>query len=300
MKLTFVGAAHEVTGSCHFLQAAGKNILIDCGMEQGPDLYENPGLPIPENEIDYVFLTHAHIDHSGMLPKLAKNGFKGQIFTTFATADLCNIMLRDSAHIQEFEAEWRNRKGRRAGKPEFEPVYVMQDALDAIELLVPCGYGERITICDGIQIRFTDVGHLLGSASIEVWATEGDVTKKIVFSGDIGNVDQPIIKDRLIYISDIPRKDDLLRHITFCCPDFDTGRSKQMCLPTSVKRCLHPVADRDPFPIPARHEQFNRIQRILPHIHGLEFPFSCPSAFPVSPFCLKLLNMSAVTKHDIT
>ena len=106
MKLTFVGAAHEVTGSCHFLQAAGKNILIDCGMEQGPDLYENPGLPIPENEIDYVFLTHAHIDHSGMLPKLAKNGFKGQIFTTFATADLCNIMLRDSAHIQEFEAEW--------------------------------------------------------------------------------------------------------------------------------------------------------------------------------------------------
>ena len=110
MKLTFVGAAHEVTGSCHFLQTAGKNILIDCGMEQGPDLYENPGLPIPANEVDYVFLTHAHIDHSGMLPRLAKDGFKGQIFTTYATADLCNIMLRDSAHIQEFEAECRNRK----------------------------------------------------------------------------------------------------------------------------------------------------------------------------------------------
>ena len=195
MKLTFVGAAHEVTGSCHFLQAAGKNILVDCGMEQGPDLYENPGLPIPASEVDYVFLTHAHIDHSGMLPKLAKEGFKGQIFTTYATADLCDIMLRDSAHIQEFEAEWRNRKGKRAGQPEYEPVYVMQDALDAIELLVPCQYGERITICDGIQIRFTDVGHLLGSASIEVWATEGDVTKKIVFSGDVGNLDQPIIKD---------------------------------------------------------------------------------------------------------
>ena len=195
MKLTFVGAAHEVTGSCHFLQVAGKNVLVDCGMEQGPDLYENPGLPISATEVDYVFLTHAHIDHSGMLPKLVKDGFKGQIFTTYATADLCDIMLRDSAHIQEFEAEWRNRKGRRAGKPEYEPVYEMQDALNAIELLVPCQYGERITICEGIQIRFTDVGHLLGSASIEVWATEDGVTKKIVFSGDIGNLDQPIIKD---------------------------------------------------------------------------------------------------------
>ena len=195
MKLTFVGAAHAVTGSCHFLQTAGKNILIDCGMEQAPDLYENPGLPIPANEVDYVFLTHAHIDHSGMLPRLAKDGFKGQIFTTYATADLCNIMLRDSAHIQEFEAEWRNRKGKRAGQPEYEPVYVMQDALDAIELLVPCQYGERIRICEGVEIRFSDVGHLLGSASIEVWATEDGVTKKIVFSGDIGNTDQPIIKD---------------------------------------------------------------------------------------------------------
>ena len=142
MKLTFIGAAHEVTGSCHLLQAAGKNILIDCGMEQGPDLYENPGLPIAAGEVDYVFLTHAHIDHSGLLPLLCKNGFKGQILTTFATADLCNIMLRDSAHIQEFEAEWRNRKGRRAGVPEFEPLYVMADAEAAINLFVPCGYGE--------------------------------------------------------------------------------------------------------------------------------------------------------------
>ncbi len=195
MKLNFIGAAHEVTGSCHFLEAAGKRILIDCGMEQGPDLYENPGLPVSAASIDYVFLTHAHIDHSGMLPKLVKDGFKGHIFATFATADLCNIMLRDSAHIQEFEAEWRNRKGKRSGAPVYEPIYCMQDALDAIELFVPCQYGERITICEGIQVRFTDVGHLLGSASIEVWATEGNVTKKIVFSGDVGNINQPIIKD---------------------------------------------------------------------------------------------------------
>lgn len=195
MKLTFVGAAHEVTGSCHLLQAAGKNILIDCGMEQGPDLYENPGLPIPEMDVDYVLLTHAHIDHSGLLPKLTKNGFKGQIMTTYATTDLCKIMLRDSAHIQEFEAEWRNRKGQRAGKPVFEPLYTMQDALDTIQLIMPCPYQEKIHVCDGIWIRFTDVGHLLGSSSIEVWVTEEDITKKIVFSGDVGNTNQPIIKD---------------------------------------------------------------------------------------------------------
>ena len=195
MKLTFLGAAHEVTGSCHLLQAAGKNILIDCGMEQGPDFYENPKPSIAAGEVDYVFLTHAHIDHSGLLPLLCKNGFKGQILTTFATADLCNIMLRDSAHIQEFEAEWRNRKGRRAGVPEFEPLYVMADAEAAISLLVPCAYGERLHICDGVEIRFTDVGHLLGSASIEIWITEEEISKKIVFSGDVGNLDQPIIKD---------------------------------------------------------------------------------------------------------
>lgn len=195
MRLTFVGAAHEVTGSCHLLEAAGQKILIDCGMEQGPDLYENPGLTVPENEIDYVLLTHAHIDHSGKLPLLVKNGFKGQIVTTFATADLCDIMLRDSAHIQEFEAEWRNRKAKRSGLPPYEPLYVMQDALDAIELLVPCDYGERIKLAEGIEVRFTDVGHLLGSASIEVWVTENSLAKKIVFSGDLGNIGQPILKE---------------------------------------------------------------------------------------------------------
>lgn len=195
MKLTFVGAAHEVTGSCHLLQAAGKNILVDCGMEQGIDLYENPEMPVPENEIDYVLVTHAHIDHSGMIPKLVKNGFKGEVVCTFATSDLCNIMLRDSAHIQEFEAEWRNRKGRRAGYPEYEPLYVMQDALDAIELFRPCGYGQRITLCEGIEVRFTDVGHLLGSSSIEVWITEDGESRKIVFSGDVGNENQPILRE---------------------------------------------------------------------------------------------------------
>ena len=195
MKLSLIGAAHEVTGSCHLLEANGKNILIDCGMEQGADLYENQELPVAAADVDYILLTHAHIDHSGLVPLMCKNGFKGEIITTFATADLCNIMLRDSAHIQEFEAEWRNRKARRSGAPLYEPLYTTEDAIAAIELLAPVDYGQKIEICEGIQVRFTDIGHLLGSASIEVWVTEGPISRKIVFSGDVGNIDQPILKD---------------------------------------------------------------------------------------------------------
>ena len=195
MKLTFIGAAHEVTGSCHLLEANGKSLLIDCGMEQGPDLYENQEMPVSPGEIDYILLTHAHIDHSGLIPLLCKRGFKGEIVTTFATADLCNIMLRDSAHIQEFEAEWRNRKARRSGEPLYEPLYTTQDAIDAINLFSPCDYSQKIDLCEGFAVRFTDIGHLLGSASIEVWISEDGVDKKIVFSGDVGNIDQPILKD---------------------------------------------------------------------------------------------------------
>ena len=195
MKLRTIGAAHEVTGSCHLLEVNDKRILIDCGLEQGRNLYENPGFELLNEKIDYVFLTHAHIDHSGKLPLLCKNGFQGQIIATFPTVDLCRIMLQDSAHIQETEAEWQNRKGRRAGEPECEPLYTMDDALMAIDLLVPCGYNERIRIEPGIELRFTDVGHLLGSSSIEVWLTVGGLTKKIVFSGDLGNIGLPILKE---------------------------------------------------------------------------------------------------------
>ena len=195
MKLTCIGATHEVTGSCHLLEACGKNILIDCGMEQGPDLYENQEIPVSAGEIDYVLLTHAHIDHSGKLPLLCKQGFSGEIVTTFATSDLCAIMLRDSAHIQEFEAEWRNRKAKRSGEETYEPLYMMADAEAAIKLLAPIDYNQKITLCDGIEVRFNDMGHLLGSASIEVWITEENISKKIVFSGDVGNTNQPIIKN---------------------------------------------------------------------------------------------------------
>ncbi len=197
MKLTFLGADHEVTGSCHLLQACGKNILIDCGMEQGNDVYENQELPIPASEVDYVLLTHAHIDHSGLIPLLYVNGFRGQVFTTSPTVDLCTIMLKDSAHIQMFEAEWRNRKAKRSDGilKEFVPLYDVEAAINVMKQFVGCEYDEIIQITEGVQIRFTDVGHLLGSASIEVWIQEEDIKKKIVFSGDIGNVNKPIVKD---------------------------------------------------------------------------------------------------------
>lgn len=195
MRLTFLGADHEVTGSCHMLETCKKVILVDCGMEQGPDIYENQEIPVNPADIDYVLLTHAHIDHSGLLPLLYKRGFKGTIFSTYATSDLCEVMLRDSAHIQEFEAEWRNRKAKRAGKPEYVPLYTIADADGASKLFCGCPYGERIHLADGIDIRFTDVGHLLGSACIEVWLQEDGVEKKLVFSGDIGNLHQPILKD---------------------------------------------------------------------------------------------------------
>ena len=195
MKLTFIGADHEVTGSCHLIEACGKNILVDCGMEQGPDLYENQEIPVTAGEIDFILLTHAHIDHSGKIPLLCKEGFKGEIISTFATADLCNIMLRDSAHIQEFEAEWRNRKAKRSGGELYEPLYTMEHAQMAIDLMHPCDYGQKIVLSEGIEVRFTDVGHLLGSSAIEIWLTEDDICKKIVFSGDVGNSNQPILKD---------------------------------------------------------------------------------------------------------
>ena len=195
MKLVFSGAAHEVTGSKHYLEAAGKHILVDCGMEQGKDLFENQDIPVKASDVDYVFLTHAHIDHSGLLPLLYAQGFHGSIYATDATMALCRIMLLDSAHIQEFEAEWRNRKGKRAGSQPVVPMYTTEDASAVMEQFVPCRYEEIIEVSEGIRIRFIDAGHLLGSASIEVWLKEGAVEKKIVFSGDIGNTDQPIIKD---------------------------------------------------------------------------------------------------------
>ena len=195
MKLTFYGAAKAVTGSCHCLEVNGTRILIDCGLQQGRDERDNRVLDFAPGSIDYVIVTHAHIDHTGRIPLLVKQGFHGQIVTTRLTGQLMSIMLRDSAHIQESDAQWQNQKGRRAGRPPVEPLYTLADAEHAMELVTTCEYGQMVDLCPGVRLRFTDAGHLLGSACAELWLTEEGVTRKIVFSGDLGNVDQPIIRD---------------------------------------------------------------------------------------------------------
>ncbi len=195
MKLTFIGAAHEVTGSCHCLEACGKKILVDYGMEQGVNVFQNAEMPFSAAETDIVLITHAHIDHTGLLPLLYAHGFRGRVYATGATTELCGIMLRDCAHIQESDAAWLNRKRKRAGDRETEPLFTMQDAEGVLKLFTPCHYGETVAIAPGITIRFLDAGHLLGSSSIEIWIEEEGITKKLIFSGDIGNLDQPLIKN---------------------------------------------------------------------------------------------------------
>ena len=195
MKITFLGAAHEVTGSMTLLEVGDKKGLIDCGMEQGKDLFKNAELPVAAGEIDFVLLTHAHIDHSGNLPLLYKQGFRGNVFATEATCNLCDIMLQDCAHIQMQEAEWKTRKEMRKGNAAVEPLYDMEDVQGLLGTMIPCRYHEMIQVNDCVTIRFTDVGHLLGSACIEVWLTEDGQERKITFSGDLGNTKQPILRD---------------------------------------------------------------------------------------------------------
>ena len=195
MKLSFFGADQCVTGSCHCLEVNGKKILIDCGLQQGRDEVDNSSLPFHAGEIDFVLVTHAHIDHSGRIPMLLKQGFQGRIFATRLTAQLLDIMLQDSAHIQESDAEYQNRKNLRAGRPTVEPLYTVEDAQRVREFLTTCEYGEKVDLCEGVSMECIDAGHLLGSASMKLTLAENGETRTIVFSGDIGNVDQPIIRD---------------------------------------------------------------------------------------------------------
>ncbi len=195
MTITFLGAAHEVTGSCTYIECGATRFIVDCGMEQGRDMFVNQRLPVAPGTVDFALLTHAHIDHSGLLPLLAKNGFAGPVYATAATCSLADIILRDSAHIQMSEAEYKTRKAKRAGGEAAEPLYDSEDVAALTKNLRQCGYGEVIQVAEGVAIRFTDVGHLLGSACIEVWLSEGGVKRKIVFSGDVGNTNQPILRD---------------------------------------------------------------------------------------------------------
>lgn len=195
MELMFLGAAREVTGSKYLLTANGRHILVDCGMEQGRDTFENQKMPLAPSAVDCVVLTHAHIDHAGMLPALYKSGFRGEIHATPATTQLCGIMLRDSAHIQEMEAEWRNRKAKRAGEAPYVPLYTGEDAENTLNLFSPLHYTEKREIEPGCVLSFTDAGHLLGSASATLTLTEEGRQQRVVFSGDIGNVSQPMLKD---------------------------------------------------------------------------------------------------------
>lgn len=198
MRITFLGAARGVTGSCHMIEACGKTFLVDCGLFQGTmeeQLKNYDDFDFDVDNIDFVILTHAHIDHSGKIPKLYKEGYRKTVYATKATAELCTVMLPDSGHIQEKEIEWVNRKRMRAGKKALPAMYTVQDAIDSCKLFKGIDYGEYITINDGIQFRLIDAGHMLGSSIVEIWITEDGKTEKIVFSGDLGNVDNPIICD---------------------------------------------------------------------------------------------------------
>ncbi|MCQ2563744.1 MAG: MBL fold metallo-hydrolase [Mogibacterium sp.] len=194
MQITFIGATHEVTGSCTLLEVGGKNILVDCGMEQGADIFENIEIPVAPAYIDAVVLTHAHIDHTGKLPFLVANGYRGPVYSTEATRQLCDIMLRDSAHIQEFEATWRNRKGKRADDEVYVPLYTTEDVLKTMPLFRTAGYDTEVTLFDGVTIRYIDAGHLLGSANVLFTIKEDGVKRTLLFSGDLGNVDKPLIR----------------------------------------------------------------------------------------------------------
>ncbi|HEY8422893.1 MAG TPA: MBL fold metallo-hydrolase [Thermoclostridium sp.] len=198
MKLTFLGAARTVTGSCCMIEAGNTKILIDCGMFQGrakeEAMNEQP-LPVSPSEIDYVLLTHAHIDHSGRIPWLFVNGFRGEVIAQKAAVDLCGLLLPDSGYIQEFETEWKNRKRMRAGREPIEPLYTHMQAQECLKLFRSVAYDEIIQLNDDIKVRFKNSGHMLGSAFIEMWIRENGKETKIVFTGDIGNTDIPILKD---------------------------------------------------------------------------------------------------------
>jgi len=198
MRVEFLGGVRTVTGSATLLEKNSLKWLVDCGMFQGgkeiEDRNRNTQSYYPR-DLSFVLLTHAHIDHSGLIPKLVKEGFRGKVICTKATFDLCEVMLRDSGHIQEMEAEWQNRKHQRSGKKEVLPLYTVKDAEKSLRYFQTVSYDKIFPLADGVRVSFRDAGHILGSAIIEIWFEEGGQEKKLVFSGDLGSLNQPIIRD---------------------------------------------------------------------------------------------------------
>ncbi|MEK6590026.1 MAG: MBL fold metallo-hydrolase [Nitrospinota bacterium] len=197
MKLQFIGGVRSVTGSSYLITADNTKILVDCGMFQGRDGERRNLQPFPFNpsELKAVLLTHAHIDHSGLIPRLVKEGFQGRILATKATTDLCGIMLLDSAHIQERDAEWETRKRLRSGNSPAKPIYNIADAAESLSHIEGADCDMVLEIAQNIDVRFRDAGHILGSAILELWITENSRKVKIVFSGDLGHKGIPIVKD---------------------------------------------------------------------------------------------------------
>ncbi len=196
MKITFLGATRTVTGSNFLVEGAGKRFLVDCGMWQGKaeqEMENSQEFEFNPLEIDFMLLTHAHIDHSGRIPKLYKEGFRNKVYAHKATCDLCTLMLPDSGHIQETEIEWKNKKRKRKGEEPIEPIYTAEDAVRCLEIFEPVQYDQIIEITPEIHVRFNDAGHMLGSSIIEVWVKEGEKVTKTVFTGDIGNNDIPLL-----------------------------------------------------------------------------------------------------------
>jgi len=201
MRVEFLGGVRTVTGSATLLEKGSSKWLVDCGMFQGGKDLEGRNWnlqPYQAGKLSFILLTHAHIDHSGLIPKLVKEGFRGKVICTKATLELCEVMLQDSGHIQEMEAEWQNRKGKRAGragKDEAIPLYTMEDAKKCLQYFETVKYDEMLDLTAGVKVRFQDAGHILGSAIIEIWIEDGGEKKKMIFSGDLGNFDQPILRD---------------------------------------------------------------------------------------------------------
>jgi len=237
MKISFLGAAKTVTGSCYYVETESCKFLVDCGMYQGSNEEEalnHEPFPFHPGDLDFVILTHAHIDHSGRIPKLYLDGFGGPIYATKATAELSAIMLPDSGHIQEFENEWVNRKRSRAGLPPVKPLYTSQDALECVKLFRKVHYFEDVRINDQIRVRFNDAGHILGSSILELWVKEGGKEVKVVFSGDLGNNNMPILRDPSI----IDSADCLIIESTY-------GNRKHMNVENKIDRFVEIISSTE-------------------------------------------------------